>query len=66
VPNILDEGWPGHGTPRYLARLARDRRAGSGEAGGASGNHGYPEFCYAYSELFGGQFFPQISPSRLA
>ena len=30
------------------------------------GKHGYLEFGYAYSVLFGGRFFPQASLSRLA
>lgn len=30
------------------------------------GTCGYPEFRYAYSVLFGGQLFPQVSLSRLA
>ena len=65
--NILDEGGRG-GRGRTAGRSA-GRQAMAGLPGGRDalpGKYGYLEFRYAYSELFGGQFSPQVSLSRLA
>ena len=53
------DGWPEPGRREATAGFPGRRNA-------STGRYGYLEFRYAYSELFGGQFFPQASLSRLA
>jgi hypothetical protein len=79
-PEYPEPGWPGgrgatappddgYGRRRLRPTTAPPDDGYRRSPGGSSepaGSHSYPEFRYAYSELFGGQLFPQVSLSRLA